>query len=95
MDDKKHIEKLDLSKYKDDSKNGLILEVDLEYLKELHLLHNDYPFSSKKIKVIEMLPDYCKKEKFNISIEQVHKLIPTLGNKEKYVLRHHNLQILD
>lgn len=64
MDDKKHIEQLDLSKYKDDSKNGLILEVDLEYPKELHLLHNDYPLAGKTIKVKEkMLSDYCTKRK--------------------------------
>jgi len=42
-----------------------------------------------------MLSDYCKqiKDKFGISIGQVHKLIPTLNNKEKYVLHHSNLQL--
>ena len=42
-----------------------------------------------------MLSPYCEsiREKFNISIGQVHKLIPTLNKKEKYVLHYGNLQL--
>ena len=50
-----------------------ILEVDLEYPKSLHDLHNDYPLA----------PEYIK-------ISKVKKLIPNLGDKEKYVLHHEN-----
>ena len=39
----KGISKIDLAKYKENGKKGLILEVDLEYPRELHSLHNDYP----------------------------------------------------
>ena len=90
------IDNLDLSKYKEDSKRGIILEVDLEYPVELHNLHNDYPLAPEKIKVKnEMLSNYCRqiKDKYNISIGQVHKLIPTLNKKEKYVLHYRNLQL--
>ena len=91
----KQIDKINLGTYTDDSKKGLILEVDLEYPTELHDLHNDYPLGPEKIKVTnEMLSDYCKKikKKFNISSGLVHKLIPTLNDKQKYVLHYKNLQ---
>ena len=87
----KEINKIDLTKYKKNSKKGLILEVDLEYPQELHDLHNDYPLAPEKIKVTkEMLSPYCQsiREKLNISISQVHKLISTLNKKEKYVLHY-------
>ena len=90
------IDKVDLAKYNDESKKGLILEVDLEYPEELHSLHNDYPLAAEKVKVTEdMLSDYCREiaEKFGIKAGMVHKLIPTLATKEKYVLHYKNLQL--
>ena len=92
----KQIHKIDLAKYKEDSDKGLILEADLEYPKQLHDLNNEYPLGPEKVKVTkDMLSDYCKKiaSKFNISTGLVHKLIPTLSNKEKYVLHHRNLKL--
>ena len=47
----KEISKIDLGKYKADGKNGLILEVDLEYPQELHDMHNHYPIAPEKVKV--------------------------------------------
>ena len=93
---KKKIDQLDLAKYKDDSKRGLILEVDLEYPQELHDLHNEYPLAPEKTKVSSgMLSEYCKKiaDKYNISIGLVNKLIPTLRDKKEYVLHYRNLQL--
>ena len=92
----KEINKIDLGKYKADGKKGLIHEVDLEYLRELHNLHNDYPVAPEKAKVFKnMLSGYCKKtaEKYKISIGQVNKLIPTLKDKKEYVLHYRNLQL--
>ena len=51
---------------------------------------------AEKIKVTDgMLPDYCKdiKNKFKISSGNVHKLIPALNDKEKYVLHEENLKL--
>ena len=85
-----------LENYKNNTKKGAILEVDLEYPEELHDLHNDYPLAPEKILITDnMLSKYCKdlKEKENISSGRVHKLVPNLKNKEKYVLHYKNLQL--
>ena len=92
----KEISKIDLGKYKKDGKKGLIPEVDLEYPRELHDMHNDYPVCPEKVKVSnDMLSAYCKKiaEKYKISIGLVSKLIPTLRDKKEYVLHYCNLQL--
>ena len=93
---KEQINKTNLAKYSEEHDEGLLLEVDLDYPQELHDLHNDYPLAPEKLKVNKnMLSEYCQKiaGKFNISSGQVHKLITTLGKKEKYVLHYRNLQL--
>ena len=92
----KQINKINLAQYNEDSNKGLLIEVDLEYPKELHDLHNDYPLAAERVCVNkDMLSEYCKTiaTKYNISTGLVHKLIPTLSNKEKYVLHYRNLQL--
>ena len=92
----KQINKINLAQYNEDSNKGLLIEVDLEYPKELHDLHNDYPLAAERVCVNKhMLSEYCKTiaTKYNISTGLVSKLIPTLSNKEKYVLHYRNLQL--
>ena len=63
-----------------------IIEVDLEYPDELHVLHNDYPLATEKIAIpFDMLSDYCKKlaDEYGIKVGDV-KLIPNLGDKTNY-----------
>ena len=70
--------------------------MDLEYSRELHSLHNDYPVAPEKLNVSNnMLSGYCKKiaEKYDISIGLVRKLIPMLKYKKEYVLHYRNLQL--
>ena len=75
---------------------GCFLEVDLEYPKELHELHNDYPLAPKQLALCNnMLSTYCKKiaDEYAIKVGNVKNLIPSVGNKTKYVIHHKNLQI--
>jgi hypothetical protein len=77
------------------SEIGHILEVDLEYPKELHDLHNDYPYCPEQIVVKpEMLSDYCKTfaNQHGVKCGNMTKLIPTLYNKEKYIIHERNLK---
>ena len=45
-----------INKYDKDSDEGYILEVDVEYPKNLHGLHNDLPFLPERVKI-----DKCNK----------------------------------
>ena len=57
-----NVDNFDENSSSENSWTGYILEVDLEYLEELHKLHNDYPLASEKFAVpYDMLSDYCKK----------------------------------
>ena len=86
----------DLNKYTSNSSKVCALEVDLEYPKELHELHNDYPFAPGKIEIKrEMLSEYQLKipALYNISIGNVKKLVSDLFDEEEYVIHHENLQL--
>ena len=80
----------------ENSSTGYILNIDLEYPDELHVLHNDYPLAPEKLAIpYDMLSDYCKKiaDEYEIKVGDVKKLIPNLGNKTNYVLHYRNLQL--
>ena len=76
------------------------LEVDLEYPKELHDLHNEYPLAPehKNIKESE-ISDYskkCLKDAGNKFATKNKKLVATLSDKKNYILHHTALkQYLD
>ena len=55
----KYIDEFDEMLISEKSPIGYFLEVDLEYLDELHELHNDYPLAPEKIAVsTDMLSKY-------------------------------------
>ena len=94
----KGIDKVDVNLIGENSLDGYILEVDLEYPDELHELHNDYPLAPEKLsyeKKLVMLSKYCSyiANKHDMKFGGVNKLLPNLGKKSKYVLHYINLQL--
>ena len=92
----KNVDNFDVNAIDEKSQIGYILEVDLEYPDELHVLHNDYPLAPEKLAIpYDMLSDYCKKiaDKYGIKVGDVKKLIPNLGDKTNYVLHYKNLHL--
>ena len=66
-----------------------ILEVDLEYPRELHDLHNDYPLAPERLKinnVEKLIPNLWDKEKYIVHHENL-KLYLGLGLKVKKIHR--------
>ena len=93
----KNIDKIEqkLMKIKNNSSTGYVLDVDLEYPKKLHNIHNDYPIAPEKINIPrEWLSNYCLKiaSAHNITTGTVKKLVPNLMNKNNYVIHYRNLQ---
>ena len=85
-----------MNKYTSNTSKEYVLEVDLEYLKELQELHNDDPLAPDKIGIKrEMLADYQLKiaDLYNIPIGNVKKLVPNFFDKEKYVIHYKNLKL--
>ena len=46
-----YLKEFDSNKYSSNSLKGSVLEVDLEYPKELHELHNYYPLAPDKLEI--------------------------------------------
>ncbi|KAK3720534.1 hypothetical protein QZH41_001987 [Actinostola sp. cb2023] len=79
----------------DDGTEGYILEVDLEYPKELHDLHNDYPLAPERQKVPQdWLSPYCHQliEELELNFTPTEKLVPNLNDKTHYILHYRNLK---
>ena len=80
---------------KDNSLHGYFLEVDLEYLENLHIKHSDYSLEPEKIKIQdEWLSPYCLeiKNENDIKTGAVNKLTTNLMLKNNYVVHYRNLK---
>ena len=90
------MDNFDVNSISEKSPIGYILEVDLQYPDELHVLHNDYPLATEKLAIpYDTLSDYCKNisDEYEIKVGDVKKLIPNLGKKTNSVLHYRNLQL--
>jgi hypothetical protein len=84
----------------EDQSQGYVLEVDLEYPKELHDNHRTYPVAPDHVEIdFEMLSPYSKDclyelhQKMNPSKYKAKKLIAMLSPREKYVTHYTNLKL--
>ena len=85
-----------MNKYTSNNLEKCVLEVDLEYPKELRELRNDYPLAPDKIEIKrEMLSEYQLKvgDLYSVPIGNVKKLVPNFFDTEKYVIHCGNLQL--
>ena len=92
---KEEINNFNIFSIKENSNIEYILEVDLEYCRELHDIHSDYPLCPEHISInYDVLSNYCKNivDKYNIKVGNVKKLIPDLYDKIKYPIHYKNLQ---
>ena len=68
--------------------------MDLEYPKELHKLHKNYPLVREKLAVKkECLSEYKTELLENKSIINVSKLVPKIVDNKKHVVHYRNLQL--
>ena len=74
MEDLSKIDEDFLKNYDKDSDGGYILDLDVEYPKNLHDLHSDLPFLPERMKI-----DKCKKLVYNFYDKKnvVHIIIKT------------------
>ena len=92
----KNSDNFDMNSVSENSPIGYILNVDLEYPDELHVLHNNYPLAPEKLAIpYDMLSGYCKKiaDEYGIRVGDVMKLIPNLSSKTNYVVHERKLQL--
>ena len=91
MDDEAGLAKT-IADHPADSREGYILEVDLEYPEELHETHNAYPLAPERMVVRkEWMSEY--QHGLTGAGAEVEKLVPNLRNKSRYVLHYRNLQL--
>ena len=92
-----HLNQEEVQTLEANASKGYILEVDLEYPKELHNARNDYPITPDRLEVKKAWMSGYQKNLFKTmyggSSNEVEKLVPNLHDKTRYVLHYRNLQL--
>ncbi|CAN7979293.1 unnamed protein product [Ixodes persulcatus] len=95
--DREEIDALHFQQVPDDAPEGYILEVDLDYPRELHDSHADFPLAPEKRGFpLEWLSPYQKAlvEKFHLpQRESERKLLLTFNPKRNYIIHYRNLKL--
>ena len=74
---REEIDKSDVNLISENSSQGYILEVDLEYHDKLHSLHNDYPLAPEKLEIgYHTLSKYYSNivDRYDLKVGGVNKL---------------------
>ena len=80
---------------KDDQDIGYFVECDLDYPKELHDLHNDYPLAAERLAIADELLSETQRDvrdKYEMLHTATTKLVPNLMNKTNYTCHYRNLR---
>ena len=85
----KNVDKFGVNCEKNSEKSpiGHILEIEIDYPDEIHVLYHAYPFTLETFaNHYDMQSDYCTKieEKYGIKVVDVITLIPNLDDKTNY-----------
>ena len=91
------IDALQLATIADDDETGYVLEVDLDYPRELHASHNEFPLAPERRTITtEQCSPYTRQliESLNIpQKKQFERLVATLIDKRRYVLHYRCLKL--
>ena len=94
MDDSQQLAKT-IAEQPADGPEGFIPEVNLEYPGDLHNAHNAYPLALERMVVQKKWMSEYQHNLLGVGVAptEVEKLVPTLHNKDRYVLYYRNQQL--
>ena len=84
---------IDILNVPEDSELGYILEVDLEYPKEMHDKHNLYPLAPEHVQVNDDMLLLFQRKYFPSIRGSVQKLVPNPHSKKEKVVHYRILQL--
>ena len=83
------ISSFDLSKTSPTDGTGYVLEVDLDYPRELHDLHSDYPLAAEKLKITrdKLSPTLCRSLVNDLRLRKNCHLTTTIRQSTSHITR--------